>query len=217
LVKLTLDAYIQSQVVTATRYSRLPLVRSLVLVVLKAAWSVSMILLSLPFYIRIEVMPARKAPLLLRWRLWWWKKRTFRTDVKLAPAEWYLLAFVEGSLVSVLEIARRRGSVGGKPVTLGLLGGVITAPRWRGQGYGSALLEHAVGFICAGLECDFGFLMCGEELVAFYRRLGWQLIPNAYVYDQPGGKTEGYLKPMVFPCRGQSFPQGLVDLGGLPL
>lgn len=172
---------------------------------------------SLPSYIQIKVMPAGKVPLLLRWQLWWWKKRTFRLDMRLAPAQWYILAFVEGSLVSVLEIVRRRGSVGGDSLTLGLLGGVITAPRWRGQGYGSALLKHAAGFICDEMGCDFGLLFCGEGLVAFYERLGWQLVPNAYVYDQPRGKTEGHLKLMVFPCRGQGFPQGLVDLEGLPL
>nr|WP_018466061.1 GNAT family N-acetyltransferase [Calidithermus timidus] len=137
--------------------------------------------------------------------------------MKLAPVQWYVLAFVEGKLVSVLEIVRRRGSVDGDSVALGLLGGVITAPRWRGRGYGSLLLEHAAGFICDELGCDFGFLMCGEALVAFYGRLGWQLVPNAYVYDQPAGKVEGRLRPMVFPCRGQGFPQGRVDLEGLPL
>lgn len=172
---------------------------------------------SLPLSIRIEVIPARKVPLPLRWQLWWWKRRTFRLDMRLAPAQWYMLAFVEGGLVSVLEVVRRRGVVGGDPVTLGLLGGVITAPRWRGQGYGSALLKRAAGFICGEIGCEFGFLVCGEGLVAFYERLGWQLVPNAYVYDQPRGKTEGHLKPMVFPCRGQGFPQGRVDLEGLPL
>jgi GNAT superfamily N-acetyltransferase len=166
---------------------------------------------------RIEAMPARKVPLLLRWQLWWWKKRTFRSNMKLTPAQWYVLAFVEGRLVSALEIAVRRGSVGGEPVKLGLLGGVITAPRWRGRGYGSALLEYAARFICAELGCEFGFLICGEGLVAFYERLGWRLLPNTCVYDQPGGKVEGELKAMVFSCGGQGFAPGVLDLEGLPL
>jgi hypothetical protein len=81
----------------------------------------------------------------------------------------------------------------------------------------SRVLERAVEFIGKDLGCEFGFLVCGDDTVPFYERLGWQATANAFVYEQPDGITVGRLRPMVYACQDRPFPEGLLDLRGLPL
>lgn len=133
-----------------------------------------------------------------------------------SDVDWHVLVWLDGQLVSHAEIVERTGTVGGQPVKLGGVGGVVTRPAWRGRGLSSAALERAASFMRDELGVEFGLLICDEKLVPFYRRLGWQVVAGPLIFAQPGGAVSLSGAVMVLPCRGQTWPPGLIDLCGPP-
>ena len=133
-----------------------------------------------------------------------------------ADVDWHVLGWVEGKLASHVEIIERTGTVGGQPVRLGGIGGVASAADWRRRGLATLAMEKAAEFMCGGLDVEFGLLICGQEMVPFYRRLGWKVVDAPLVFDQPEGKVTFDDVVMVLPCKGQDWPAGTIDLCGLP-
>jgi aminoglycoside 2'-N-acetyltransferase I len=63
---------------------------------------------------------------------------------------------------------------------------------------------------------EFGLLLCREQLIPFYERLGWEPVTALVFSDQPAGKMAFAGAAMVLPCSGRTWPAGIVDLCGLP-
>jgi len=137
-------------------------------------------------------------------------------DYAWSDAEWHVLLRVDGQLVSHVEIVERTGTVAGRPVKLGGIGGVVTLPEWRGQGLATATLERAAAFMRDELQVAFGLLICGQNMIPFYSRLGWQVVEGPLTFDQSGGKVVFDDMTMVLPCAGENWPEGTIDLCGLP-
>jgi predicted acetyltransferase len=76
-------------------------------------------------------------------------------------------------LVSHVEIVEPDAYVGQEAVRLGGIGGVLTLPGWHRRGLVQAGLQKAQAFMCEELNVDFGLLMCDQEMVPFYSKLGW--------------------------------------------
>lgn len=171
----------------------------------------------LPWEQRVWIVPPEQLSLSQYVRYRWWKARTFRSSLKLSRPQWYGFLSHEGRWVSMLEIVHRPAKVGVEDVRLGLVGAVATLPQARGKGYASVLLRESVGFIGDRLKCDFAWLMCAEDLVPFYERLGWQRVQGPFYFHQPGGRVQGELAAMAFACQGRPWPEGELDLCGLPL
>lgn len=64
-----------------------------------------------------------------------------------ATLGWYLLARSDDELIGCLGILKRTVSIGGRPVQVGGIAGVITHPEWRRCRVASALLREAIVFI----------------------------------------------------------------------
>ena len=77
----------------------------------------------------------------------------------------------DGELVCYLEMVRRTCHVGGQPVDVGGVSGVITRPAWRRRGCASAGLRRAARFLDESLGVDFGLLVCGEEKIPLTPRI----------------------------------------------
>ena len=63
---------------------------------------------------------------------------------------------------------------------------------------------------------NFGLLFCGYRMEPFYQSLGWQTVSAPVYFNQPDHKLleDGLL--MALPCGLVSWPQGVVDVRGLP-
>src|SRR3954452_21319454 len=72
--------------------------------------------------------------------------------------EWRVLARVDGLLASHVGISRRRVSVGGEELAVGAVGGVWTAPAFRGRGLAGQAMATAATFLCAELRVAAGLL-----------------------------------------------------------
>ncbi|MBZ0309798.1 MAG: hypothetical protein K8I82_27285, partial [Anaerolineae bacterium] len=72
-------------------------------------------------------------------------------------------------------------------------------------------------FLCG--KAAFGLLVCAPEMVAYYASLGWQQVHNRVTFAQPDGKQHTFPPTtgvMIYDCSGENWPEGIIDLEGLP-
>ena len=90
------------------------------------------------------------------------------------PLENTLMLRLDGEIASSLQIYERRLWLGGRLVTAGAIGNVLTLPEFRGEGHAGRLLDAAVEFMC---EKGYALsLLIGDP--GFYSRLGWEPLPD---------------------------------------
>ena len=92
-------------------------------------------------------------------------------------------------LVSHAQIVVPEVTDDGRALRIAGVGGVMTYPQFRGEGHGAAVTRRATDHILADPSFDVGMLFCGPEMVAFYRRFGWSVVPAGRVHvgatDEP--------------------------------
>jgi GNAT superfamily N-acetyltransferase len=133
-----------------------------------------------------------------------------------APKPWRVLVWKGEQLVSHVGIVERTISVAARPIKVGGIASVGTHPDHRGRGFAAAAMNEAMTFICGALGAESGFLLCRDHVTGFYRRLGWGPVAGPVVFDQPEGRITWPLAAMARPCHKTHWPQGAVDLCGLP-
>ncbi|HEV8637532.1 MAG TPA: GNAT family N-acetyltransferase [Chloroflexota bacterium] len=134
-----------------------------------------------------------------------------------APKVWRTLAWVGQEVVGHAGIVPRTVAVDGRPIAVGGISGVWTAPEHRRRGVGRAVMAAAAAFMRDELGAAFGLLLCLPELEPFYQRLGWRGFPGPLVFEQPGRRITWPLSVMVLPwAPGTEWPRGTIDLRGLP-
>jgi hypothetical protein len=128
-----------------------------------------------------------------------------------------LVVDAEGALVAYVGLVVRAGVLDGAPVTIGGVGSVKTHPRCQGRGYATAGLRRAEAALNADHGVAFSLLVCRDDLLPFYARLGWRRFPGRLLVQQPGGRTEfTFNRTMVLPG-GRPAPEGgTIDLQGPP-
>lgn len=137
-------------------------------------------------------------------------------DLEWSWGYWKVLGRVDGKLVCLVEIIDRTCRVAGQPVRVGGVGGVATHPDHRRKGYASAAMQIAKDFMRDNLGMDYAMLYCSDHRVALYNRLGYEVIHDPVYFDQPGGKMRNLENTMALSITGKPWPQGEVDMGGLP-
>jgi ribosomal protein S18 acetylase RimI-like enzyme len=137
-------------------------------------------------------------------------------DMQWSTDDWHVTVRVDGQVVSRVGIVERMGAVNGTPVKLGGIGGVATRPEFRRCGYAEAALRTAAEFMRAQLRVEFGLLICGDKMIHYYGKLGWQIVPGPMQFDQPQGKVTFTDTVMILPCNARDWPPGVIDLCGPP-
>jgi GNAT superfamily N-acetyltransferase len=166
---------------------------------------------------QIEVHPESDLSSQNRAELEDWFSREFgHTPYRWASPDWYVVALLDSILVGRLGIVERSVAAGAHTIPVGGVSGVITHWEWRGGGIARAVLNRAMVFIASELEADFALLLCRQEIAPFYTRLGWKLVQGATTFLQPTGKVVYPKLTMVYACGEGRWPDGAVDLCGLP-
>lgn len=121
-----------------------------------------------------------------------------------------------GKLVSYTGVVRREASVDGQPVSIGGVGGIATHPEHRGRGYAALGMGRALDYL-AGNDTDFALLVCRDELVDYYSKLGWVEFEGDLVVTQFGDpETFMFNKVMVGDLGTRAPRSGIIDLKGPP-
>lgn len=132
-----------------------------------------------------------------------------------AEPDWAFLGYVDGELVSFLNLVDRNARADGNPVHLFGLNNVITEPQHRGHGYSTKLNQTAADFINELDKDACGFLFCADDLIPFYEKLGWKKYPGEVIISQPTGDKRWQSNAMIYsPAAAQSWQS--VHLCGLP-
>ena len=150
-----------------------------------------------------------------------WLDQTFGYDdvgIEWAKDDWSVLVRLDDQIVCHVGIVERVGRVNGQPVRLGGVGGVATRVEYRKRGLAQAAMERAAEFMRDELGVEFGLLVCSQPKIAYYSKLGWRCVPGPLMFDQPKGQVTfgDQTKIMILPCTNRDWPQGAIDLCGLP-
>ena len=140
----------------------------------------------------------------------------FLTGTKWAGADWTVMVWEDDDLVTNVHIVERTIKVGGQPVRMGGIGNVATKVEWRKRGYARSALKTATNFLRDPLQVDFGMMIATEPMVPRYEKLGWSVEARSMWVEQPDGRTTMNFPVMILPVCSQEWPEGEIDLCGLP-
>jgi predicted acetyltransferase len=140
----------------------------------------------------------------------------YLTGTKWAQPDWAVMVWEDEDMVSNVHIIERMAKVGAEPVKLGGIGNIATKVEWRKRGYASTALKVAQDFLQDPLRVDFGLMIATEQMVSRYLKIGWKQVGNSLLIDQPTGRTSLNYPVMVLPVCKQNWPEGAIDLCGLP-
>jgi predicted acetyltransferase len=140
----------------------------------------------------------------------------YHTGIKWASADWTVMVWEDEELVSNVHIIERLAQVDRKTVRLGGIGNVATKVEWRKRGYASAALKVAQEFLADPLKVDFGLMICTEPMIPYYEKMGWKLVAQSLMMEQSDGKKALNYPVMVLPVSKENWPEGMIDLYGLP-
>lgn len=129
--------------------------------------------------------------------------------------EWHIILRDGSVLASHVGLLERVVQVRGADVTVMGVGNVMTPPAYQGKGLASKGMDAAAALM-RERGVPFGFLFCGEHLVKYYDRLGWQLLNDPVTFHQSDGPHLWHACTMVLPVGDTKWPRGPVDLGGPP-
>jgi aminoglycoside 2'-N-acetyltransferase I len=167
--------------------------------------------------IEVEVRPWYSLPAAERRELGAWFREQFsETSYVWAHLPVRVLARADRRIVGHLGMLRREISVGGAPLVVAGVGSVMVRPEWRKRGVASAMLHRAARHMREALRVDFGLLVCRDEVAPVYERAGWRVVPGPTAFEQPAGRAGYGRLTMVLQLGAASWPEGEIDLRGLP-
>jgi predicted N-acetyltransferase YhbS len=130
--------------------------------------------------------------------------------------ELHLFAEIDGRPVAHVGLLAQEVEVGGHPVAVAGVGGVITVPEHRGEGLARRLLREASPLMTRTLGAQFGFLFCFPRLVPFYEKIGWRRLEPPVLIEQAGGEIAAPTEVMVLRLGSRDWPPGAVRTRSLP-
>ena len=131
-------------------------------------------------------------------------------------SDYCVLAYSEDSFVGFSVVFKREVRIGGDPVSMGCVGGVITDPCRRGEGYGTMMMQEVHRLLFRALKCDIGGLLCENKVTGFYERLGWSTASGPVLVERDGEKVRWPEAFMYFAEQADRRIGGDIDLCGLP-
>ena len=140
----------------------------------------------------------------------------YLTGTRWARPDWAVMVWEDEDMVSNVHIIERTARVGAGTLKLGGIGNIATKVEWRKRGYAGTALMVAQDFLLDPLKVDFGLMIATEEMVSRYIKVGWKVVAQSMLVDQPDGPVRLNYPIMVLPVCSQDWPEGEIDLGGLP-
>jgi GNAT superfamily N-acetyltransferase len=133
-----------------------------------------------------------------------------------AASDWMVIGRLDGEIVTQLGLLKREIRVGAVRIPVGGVGGVATLPAWQRRGLSTALMGVAAQFMQVELNVPFGLLVCADETQPFYARLGWKTVATKLWFTGNGKLQSLQTTVMIMPLSKQEWPEGEIDLCGLP-
>jgi GNAT superfamily N-acetyltransferase len=133
-----------------------------------------------------------------------------------AGAQWYVFGTLDGEHVGRCELVERVILVKGEPLAVGGVTGVVSEPDYRCRGVARGIIARGVEFMRDERRLAFALLTCNRKLGPLYEKLGWKSVLGPNVYAQPDGPRTCPGLTMVFESAAEPWPEGPMDMQGLP-
>jgi len=122
----------------------------------------------------------------------------------------------KGEIVTQLGLLKREIRVGDVRIVVGGVGGVATHPARQHRGLSTILMQAAAHFLQTKIKVPFGLLVCADETRPFYARLGWRKVATKLWVTQGKKLLPMQTVVMILPLSARKWPEGEIDLCGLP-
>lgn len=130
--------------------------------------------------------------------------------------DWHCVVYEDGAPCANASVLRHEVELGGRPTVIGGLGSVIALPEVRGRGLARRAVGRATELMRDNLGASFGLLFCLPRLLPYYAPLGWRLLEQGVLIDQPDGRIPAPFPVMILPFTDRSWPAEQIDLESLP-
>ena len=139
--------------------------------------------------------------------------------IEWSPRQWSVIVWDDDSTRALAHagLVIRHARYNERDVTIGGVGGAMTHPAFRGQGFATAALERCLDFFREKGDVDFGLLVCEPNLISFYERMGWRPFPGKMFVTQHGQRSRfTFDVPMTRAVARKDELSGEIDLLGPP-
>jgi hypothetical protein len=133
-----------------------------------------------------------------------------------AAPDWSFLGMDGDHLACFYNLVERVVRFDGQQVEIVGLNNLVTATHYKSRGLASQLLRSTEAEWFATLKAKYGLLLCAEQLVPFYARLGWQRMSSEVRFSQPGAERVWTATCMVLSPAREPVDARVIDLCGLP-
>ncbi len=121
----------------------------------------------------------------------------------------------DGWLVSYVGVLVRDSLHDEQPVRIGGIGGVKTHPDVRGMGLAALGMDKATEWLRDDARADFGLLVCQDELLDYYGRMGWKVFEGTLLTEQRGeSRVFTFNRVMTRDLVAPGPTEGVIDIQG---
>jgi hypothetical protein len=132
-----------------------------------------------------------------------------------ASPDWTIIYYHENEIATFYNVVVREVSIDEKLYKAAGINNVITPENFRGRGFSTKTLLETKEYLFHDLNLDLGLLLCADDLVPFYKRIGWHKVDCPVYFDQPTGKNIWTANTMLWTKEIAMQPHK-IDLNGLP-
>lgn len=135
-----------------------------------------------------------------------------------AQPDWTVGLFEGDELVTFYGIVERHVELDSVCYKAAGINNVITPAQFRGKGYSTKALRETQNFLFKELQADMGMLICADQLVEFYGRLGWHKISCKVYFNQADQKHmfDSSSNLMLLTQDDNRYNAREIDMNGLP-
>jgi GNAT superfamily N-acetyltransferase len=128
----------------------------------------------------------------------------------------HVAAHVDGLLASHVGVLTREITVGRERIRVAGVSDVGTRADFRRQGLAKKLMLAAEAHLRQAGEHEFAFLFCNPELVKYYAGCGYLRVEAPLFIESRGERFAIDEIKMVLSLGSREWPEGEIDLLGLP-
>lgn len=138
-------------------------------------------------------------------------------EIEWVPSSnWHVFVWKEDFLVGHVEFSERTIQAGNDKMEVACIGGVCTDPNHRKKGYARAAIHAVHEFINKDIKVSHCALLTGVHLIPFYQQFNYSVVDAPCVMQQKRGIVPFEDIFMVCGMNNTLWPNGNVDLCGLP-
>ena len=133
-----------------------------------------------------------------------------------AIPDWTVINTIDGEIATFYNVVQREILLDNQVLYAAGINNVITPENYRGKGLATATLKETISFFFNEIKLDIGVLLCADDLISFYGRLGWYKVTCPVYFNQPRGRKRWQANTMLLSQKSEILQPGEIDLLGLP-